>query len=114
MDINVTKLERNIRLFALPGFLMVVGLLASLFLPDPEAAPPLLKEIVPVAYLIGLVAVVIGSAWFAWRLWQLHRWETGSINGDCHSCGGHMTQLSGKHGAYRKCEYCGSKKEGWH
>lgn len=117
MDMNFTSMTRYIRLFGMPSLMIALGGLLPLFLPDPGS----LKE----TYLAGLHPLVtgahwlffgvlaVGLAWFAWAGWQLYRWENGAMNGDCDNCGGAMTQLDGRYGLYRKCPYCGSKRESW-
>lgn len=117
MDMNFTTMARYIRLFGMPLLMIALGILLPLFLPDPGS----LKE----TYLAGLHPLILGVhwlflgvlaaglTWFAWAGWQLHRWESGAMVGDCLSCGGSMSQLDGRYGPYRKCRYCGTKREGW-
>lgn len=90
MTVNFTFIERYVRLFGAPTILMILGGLLSLFLP----APAILKgtyiawllPLIMGAHLVAIGALAFGLAWFAWAGWQLHRWESGAMAGDCPPC----------------------------
>ena len=117
MMVNFTLMERYVRLFGAPTFLMILGGLLSLFLPAPAVLKGTyivgLLPLITGAHLVAIGALAFGLTWFAWAGWQLHRWESGAMIGDCPSCGAVMSQLDGRYGPYRKCKYCGTKREGW-
>lgn len=117
MDINFTLIARYVRLFGMPTFIISLGILLTLFLPDWGALKDTylagLHPLMMSAHWLALGGLAFGLAWFTWAGWQLYRWEVGAMNGDCHTCGADMTQLDGRYGPYRKCSYCGSKREGW-
>jgi hypothetical protein len=117
MDMNLTSMARYIRLFGVPSLMIALGSLLPLFLPDPGSLKETylagLHPLILSAHWLFLGVLAVGLAWFAWAGWQLHRWESGAMVGDCLSCGGSMSQLDGRYGPYRKCRYCGTKREGW-
>lgn len=118
MDINVTAIERNIRLYALPGLLTLIGISAVLLI-DPAAAStsPVDQIVAPLKRGIFWVAVgfiMAGIVWGLYRAWLEFRWMQGELLGDCDNCGGPLRHLDGRYGAYSKCLMCGSKRKGWH
>jgi hypothetical protein len=117
MDINVTAIERNIRLFAGPVGLCVLGSVVILAAGQWAPTSPVLsglKAISEMASLVGAVAAASGCLWGGWRLWLLYQWENGLVDGCCYNCGGPMKHLSGRYGDYSKCLMCGSKRQGHH
>ncbi|UIP85001.1 hypothetical protein [Pseudomonas phenolilytica] len=112
MEINVTAVERSVRLFALPTALMLLGLALLAFTGGAmdTLSPTLETVIVPARwFLAGLSG--LGALWFAWRLVLLYRWENGA-DGGCHRCGGFVRHLEGRWGDYSKCMMCGGTKSG--
>lgn len=117
MDINITAIERNLRLFAAPGLLTLGGMVGMLLM-DPnapaEGITAGLEQIQRIAALIAAGTALGGSIWLAYRAWLAWRWETGSLEGGCNRCSGVMRHLGGKYGDYSKCLMCGAKREGHH
>lgn len=109
---NITKIERYVRVLALPVFLMVVGgISVAVGVKAKDAL--LLASVAPYLAFGGLGAAVFGVFWMIWALFQMDRWERGSIVGTCPNCGGAESSLDGKYGPYRRCRMCGAKREGW-
>lgn len=118
MNINVTAIERNIRLYALPGLLTLIGI-GTMLLIDPSAASvrPFDQMIAPLKRGVFWVAVMLavgGIVWSLYRAWLEFRWIRGELLGGCDNCGGPLRHLDGRYGAYSKCLMCGSKRKGWH
>ncbi|MCY1544850.1 hypothetical protein D9M68_807580 [compost metagenome] len=118
MDINITAIERNLRLYGLPAFLILIGLIGVILI-DPSSAPtnPMLQAIAPIKKMAFYGAAGLGSFGALWALrmaWLEYRWSRGELDGGCHNCGGPMRHLDGRYGAYSKCLMCGSKRKGWH
>ncbi|WP_236450493.1 hypothetical protein [Stutzerimonas stutzeri] len=118
MEINVTAVERAVRLFALPMGLMLLGLALLAFtgraldIQSPMLRLTLEAVIVPGRwFLVGLSGW--GAIWLAWRLLLLYRWENGA-DGGCHRCGGFVRHLEGRWGDYSKCLMCGGTRSGHH
>lgn len=75
MNINVTAIERNIRLYALPGLLTLIGI-GTMLLIDPSAASvrPFDQMIAPLKRGVFWVAVMLtvgGILWSLYRAWLL-------------------------------------------
>lgn len=118
MNINVTAIERNIRLYALPGLLALIGI-GTMLLIDPSAASvrPFDQMIAPLKRGVFWVAVMLtvgGIVWSLYRAWLEFRWMQGALLGGCDNCGGPLRHLDGRYGTYSKCLMCGSKRKGWH
>jgi hypothetical protein len=62
----------------------------------------------------SLAGVLTGGVWFAFNLWQLHRWQQGNLDGGCEKCSGAMAHFNGRYSAYSKCKMCGCTRSGWH
>lgn len=117
MDINITAIERLIRLFTQPVALTIFPLIGYAFLPAPGNSSPVLAGIAQVFHSIGgvlLLASLIGVAWGAKRCWMLWKWESGDLDGGCYNCAGPMQHKDGRYGPYSVCIMCGSKREGHH
>ncbi len=118
MDINVTAIERNLRLYALPGALAVLGLIGVLLIdPSATSTDPNLKMVAPVKRVIfcGAASVAgFGLLWALYNAWLEHRWQQGDLIGGCDHCAGPMRHLNGRYSAYSKCLMCGSKRKGHH
>lgn len=110
---NLTVILRYIRVLMLPAFMLGIAAFFAMLgrgLEDNAAAQPVIETLIsPVAWVFGVVGIV----WLLWCLFQLFRWESGDTDGDCMNCGGDMSQLDGPYGPYRKCKYCGKKRQGW-
>lgn len=117
MDLKLTVITRYVHLFGAPIFTVALGILLSVFLPDPSIFRSTylagLQPLVTGAHWLAFSALALGLAWFSWAGWQLYQWESGEMAGDCHTCGGIMSQLGSRYGPYRRCKYCGAKREGW-
>lgn len=118
MDINITAIERNLRLYGLPTFLMLPGL-AGIILIDPSSKPanPFLQMVAPLSHALFFGAaglVVVGAIWALWNAWLEYRWMRGDLAGGCDHCAGPMRHLTGRYGAYSKCLMCGNTRKGWH
>ena len=116
---NITLIERMLRLFAIPCFLVLSSMLGMAMLKG--AAIPSNGHLSAIGSslwevlrwpLLGVFAW--GLLWFLWNAWRLYRWESGEADGGCNRCGGPMSQMDGRYGPYSKCLICGSKREGWH
>lgn len=117
MDINLTAIARNLRLYGPPGAITAGGLLGTLLINPHPVGPAPLMILAPLAkgmFIASLVAMAAGSLWLAWRAVLEWRWERGTLDGGCLNCGFVMRHLDGRYGAYSKCMRCGSKREGWH
>jgi len=118
VEINVTAVERAVRLFALPTALMLLGLILLAFTGgamdtlSPMLRPTLEAVIVPARWFLAGLSCW-GALWFAWRLLLMYRWENGA-DGGCHRCGGFVRHLEGRWGDYSKCMMCGGTKSGHH
>jgi len=114
---DITVIERLVRLFAQPVALTLFPLVGYAFLPNPGSSSLVLAGIAPVFHSIGgvlLLASLTGAAWVAWRLWLLWKWESGDLDGGCYHCAGPMRHKEGRYGPYSICMMCGSKREGHH
>lgn len=117
MDINVTAIERNVRRYALPGLLALIGVVAMLLI-DPSATPTSVFEKIVAPLKKGMFWLAVGLAlsgltWGIYRAWLEFRWLQGELLGGCDHCGGPVRHLDGRYGAYSKCLMCGSKRNGW-
>lgn len=111
---NITNIERDLRLFVEPVLVVAGGMLGMLIASQVLMARPVLAGAGQVVGLTCGGLAVAGLIWMAWRVWLLHRWEKGDLDGGCNSCGGIMSHFTGKHGDYSKCKMCGSKRQGHH
>lgn len=118
MNINITAIERYFRLFALPVFLMLIGLsgmmLFSVPAPASNHASALLSNVGQILFPASAALTLVASIWTAWNCWLLFRWERGDLEGGCNRCGGVMSHKDGRYGAYSVCKMCSGKREGWH
>lgn len=116
MDINLTAIERNLRLYGVPGVVTVLGVAGTLLIDPHPAGAGLQKMLAPLAsgaFIACMAASAVGALWLGWRAVLEWRWERGTLDGGCVSCGGVMRHLDGRYGAYSKCMMCGEKREGW-
>ncbi|MNZ55669.1 hypothetical protein D3C78_736010 [compost metagenome] len=118
VDINITAIERNLRLYGLPAFLLLLGL-AGVALIDPSAPPASQIEqvIAPIKRIVFLGAAALAAVSAVWCLWRAgleYRWSRGALDGGCHNCSGPMRHFDGRYGPYSKCLMCESKRKGWH
>lgn len=118
MNINITAVERYFRLFALPVFLMFIGLMGmmqfSAQAPASDLASALLANVGRVLFPASAVLTLVAFLWTVWNCWLLFRWELGDLHGGCNWCGGVMSHKDGRYGTYSVCKMCGGKREGWH
>lgn len=116
VDINITAIERNLRLYALPVAMMMIGVTASLLLdPVPARAGAPFGMLAPVMRYASLGFALLGLAgalWGGYRAWLEWRWGQGLSEGGCLRCGGDMQHLDGRYGSYSKCLMCGAKRKG--
>lgn len=103
MDINVTAIERNIRLYALPGLLTFIGGSAVMQVDTSAASTsPFDQIITPLKRGVFGVAVgftIGGVVWGLYRAWLEFRWMDGKLLGGCDDCGGPLRHLDGRYGA---------------
>lgn len=116
---NITMIERMLRLFAAPSALVLVSMLAmSMLHGEPGASTDLLSSLTSHLWEMLrwplLATFAWGILWFFLNAWRLYRWESGEADGGCINCGGPMSHKDGRYGPYSKCLICGSKREGWH
>lgn len=118
MNIDITAIERYLRLFGLPFFLIFVGFLGmALFsgsAPTAGLATAVLANIGRMLFPASVALTIAASLWVAWNCWLLFRWERGDLQGCCNRCGGVMSHKDGRYGMYSVCKMCGDKREGWH
>lgn len=118
MDISITAIERNLRLYGVPFGMMVIGGI-GLLLVDPSSqvtgsVGQVLAPLKRYAFLgLGSLAMA-GALWGGWRAWLEWRWANGNLVGGCYSCGGSIRHLRGRYGDYSKCLMCGAKQKGHH
>lgn len=109
---NVTKVERYLRVLASPITCMVAGgILVAIGVKAKDAL--FLESVARYLAFGGLAATVVGLLWMIWVLFQMERWESGTVIGTCPTCGGVESNLDGRYGPYRRCRMCGAKREGW-
>ncbi|HCL3894716.1 TPA: hypothetical protein N2B36_006362, partial [Pseudomonas aeruginosa] len=113
MNINITAIERYLKLFGLPMFLALMGLLGmGLFsgaAPAGSIAAAVLANVGVVLFPASAALTIAASLWLAWNCWLLYRWENGDLQGGCDRCGGVMSHKDGRYGAYSVCKMCGGK-----
>lgn len=118
VDINITAIERNLRLYALPGAMVVIGVVGSLLVdPNPAHTGTVVDMLEPAKRYVSLAFALValaGALWGGYRAWLEWRWEQGMSSGGCLNCGGDMQQFEGRYGNYSKCLMCGSKRKGHH
>ncbi|WP_425914578.1 hypothetical protein [Pseudomonas sp. GWSMS-1] len=116
MNMDITAIERHLRLFGLPTFITLMGIAGMVLLSEPaEAVSIASSAFSPVANVLFPVSAALaftGLVWLSWSLWQLYRWKNGNLVGECHNCGGVMSHKDGRYGTYRVCKMCGAKREG--
>ena len=109
---NITKIERYFRVLVQPVACMLVG--GAFVAAGVKAKDALLLQgAAPYLAYGGLAVAVSGFLWMSWALFQMERWENGSVVGTCPNCGGAESNFEGKHGPYSRCKMCGAKREGW-
>lgn len=119
MEINITALMRNLRLFAAPVGLILISAfvlfgIGSYIQGSNPILDSMMRTIGPVLTWASFAGLVAGGGWYLFNLWQLHRWENGSLVGGCDHCGGPVSHLEGRFGEYSKCKMCGRTRSGWH
>ncbi|MGP3789798.1 hypothetical protein [Pseudomonas sp. B392_1p] len=117
MEINLTAIERNFRLFAGPALVTLVPTIILVTFGEVSQTNPYMVGLAAVLrpVFLGLAAIALmGVIWFSWRLWLIYRWEKGDLNGGCNNCAFVVKHRSGRYGNYSECLNCGSKREGWH
>lgn len=118
MNIDITAIERYLRLFGLPMFLVLMGLLGMALFSGPapagDLAAAVLANIGQIVFPASAALTMAASLWGAWNYWLLFRWERGDLQGGCNRCGGVMSHKDGRYGTYSVCKMCGGKREGWH
>lgn len=119
MEVNITALARNFRLFAAPVSLVLISFFVSLTIGSyTSGSNPILdammRTIGPALAWGSLAGLIAGGGWYGFNLWQLHRWENGNLEGGCDRCSGPVRHLNGRYGAYSKCKMCGGTRSDWH
>lgn len=119
MEVSITALTRNLRLFAAPVGLILISALVSLGISGyTPGSNPIVDSIMrttgPVLAWASLAGLVAGGGWYLLNLWQLHRWKNGDLVGGCNRCGGPVSHFEGRFGEYSKCKMCGGTRSGWH
>ncbi|MFJ5295623.1 hypothetical protein ACIQAL_03725 [Pseudomonas sp. NPDC088368] len=118
MNVDLTAIQRNVRLFALPISLITVGLIGMLICAghDDQTTPlaAMMTTVLQVAFWAALTLAAIGASWLARNTWLLWRWESGELVGSCTTCGGVMQHRNGRWSQYSRCNMCGSTRQGWH
>lgn len=117
MDINITAIERNLRLYGRPAAIMAFGLLVMLLvelMPEGSGALAMVGALRPWAGLLAAGVCLWGACWLGYEAWREWRWERGALDGGCLNCGGPMRHMTGRYGDYSKCHICGQKRGGHH
>lgn len=110
---DVTSVARYLRVLALPLFLIGAGLFFYVLAEGSVDRFAVAAKAGLLFMQVAKAACGMGMLWLTWEVFQLYRWEAGRMQGDCVNCSGHMRQLDGRFGPYRKCKYCGNKEQGW-
>lgn len=118
VGINITEIERNLRLYAAPGALVLIGM-AGMFLIDPSppqagTAVDIVAQFAGFVFLGAALLCMAGLMWAGWRVYLEWRWMSGKSDGGCLNCGGDMRHLEGRYSRYSKCLMCGAKRKGHH
>jgi len=114
---DITAIERLIRLFVAPAALAICPMIGIAVLPNPAKLSPMLAGMAQIFVSMNLILALVSSAglaWVVWRCWILWKWESGQRDGGCYSCAGPMHHKNGRYGPYSVCLMCGSKREGHH
>jgi hypothetical protein len=118
MNLDLTAIQRNVRLFAVPILFSTMGLIGMLICAghDDQSTPlaMMMIGILGVAFWPCLALALVGAAWLARNTWLLWRWENGELVGSCTKCGGVMHHRDGRWSQYSRCNMCGSTRQGWH
>jgi hypothetical protein len=118
MNLDLTAIQRNVRLLALPILFSAVGLIGMLICSgDDDRSTPLaamMIGVLQIAFWPALALALIGVSGLARNIWLLWRWENGEPIGNCTECGGVMQRRDGRWSQYSRCNMCGSKRQGWH
>jgi hypothetical protein len=118
MDINITAIERNVRLYGQPILLALLGgagmYLAGSWDHNASGIKAALGPVMKYGFIGSAALCFAGLIWAAWRAYLEFRWSNGETAGGCNNCGGVMRHLSGRYGGYSKCMMCGRKQEGHH
>lgn len=101
---------------ARPVILTIIGFmiydLVGSFQPEVKLLAPLAEKVRSMqGYFLWIP--VAGLIWFGYRAWRLWRCMWHGVDYGCPQCLGPMRELSGRYGAYRKCEICGATEKGW-
>lgn len=117
MNLDITAIQRNVRMFALPILLSTVGLIGMLICAghDDQSTPlaTMMTAVLQLAFWPALALALIGISWLARNTWSLLRWENGELVGSCTKCGGVMQHRDGRWSQYSRCSMCGSTRQGW-
>ena len=114
---DITRMLRYGR-FLLPPFMALLAGLAAMawaqrglqqFSPYLGLSDPLTL----VSIFAGAGVSIAGGGLFAWNVYRLYRRHAALRDGECLSCHGDMRRRDGWYGAYRVCDFCGAKREGW-
>ena len=118
MNLDLTAIHRNVRLFASPIILTAAGLMGVLICVghDDQSTPMAIMMFGFLQILFWPAAVLSlgGIAWLARNTWLLWRWENGELIGSCTKCDGVMQHRDGRWSQYSRCNMCGSTRQGWH
>lgn len=118
MNLNLTTMQRNVRLFALPILLTTAGLIGTLVCAAHDdqstALATMMSGFFQVLFWPAVVLALVGIVWLVRNTWLLWRWESGELIGSCAKCGGVMQHRDGRWSQYSRCNMCGSTRQGWH
>lgn len=118
MNLDLTSIHRNIRLFALPTFISVAGVVGMLICVghDDQSTPiaTMMSGFLQILFWPAAVLSLGGIAWLVRNTWQLWCWQNGELIGSCNQCGGVMQHKDGRWSQYSRCNMCGSTRQGWH
>jgi hypothetical protein len=118
MNLDLTAIQRNVRLFALPILFSTVGLIGMLICAghDDQSTPlaAMVTGVLQIAFWPAFALALIGASLLARNTWLLWRWESGELIGSCTKCGGVMQHRDGRWSQYSRCNMCGSTRQGWH
>jgi hypothetical protein len=103
----MSEIERYLRLFVLPFFFIVIGLIGmTMITADGFRAVAVLAGVVRAGFFISLGGALAGLIWMGWRLLLLWRWENGKLEGNCRNCFGSSGVLQGA-----RCMMCGGRAD---
>lgn len=118
MNLDPNSTMRNIRLFALPMLFTATGVFGMLFCAahDDQSTPlaAMMSGVFQIIFWPSAALALLGVILLTRNTWRLWRWQNGELIGDCTNCGGQIRDKNGRWSLYRRCEMCGSTRQGWH